>query len=275
MISKKDGNKGKQVNQKTSDFMKKHLSWISFPVADMMDRRKYKNAEKRFRPEKIAWIKGCAKKERCFIVATGPSLTLDDINMLTEEDTFGVNSVFKLFDKTPWRPTYYCLSDKVVYESLREGLMEWQPDHVFYSLKEFECDLDHAIPVLCRAAYPLYPYSRMKIRNEKVFSEDAVKCVYTSATVVYFALQIAVTMGYREIYLLGTDCNYTGTQQHNNLVSYGVKAAANAGQAMFLPYEQAKIYADSHDIKIYNATRGGMLDVFPRVKLEEVLEVRS
>ena len=36
-------------------------------------------------------------------------------------------------------------------------------------------------------------------------------------------------------------------------------------------YRLLKKYADKHGIKIYNATRGGNLEIFPRVKLEDVL----
>ena len=32
----------------------------------------------------------------------------------------------------------------------------------------------------------------------------------------------------------------------------------------------AKKYADEHDIKIYNATRGGKLEVFPRVDFDSL-----
>ena len=37
-------------------------------------------------------------------------------------------------------------------------------------------------------------------------------------------------------------------------------------------YRVVKKYADEHDVKIYNATRGGALEVYDRVVLEDVLE---
>jgi hypothetical protein len=40
---------------------------------------------------------------------------------------------------------------------------------------------------------------------------------------------------------------------------------------MIEAYREAKKYADLHNIKIYNATRGGMLEVFERVDLDKVL----
>ena len=37
-------------------------------------------------------------------------------------------------------------------------------------------------------------------------------------------------------------------------------------------YRQLKSAADKKGVQIYNATRGGMLEVYPRRTLEEVLE---
>lgn len=59
------------------------------------------------RYEQIKKYKDIHQRERCFIVATGPSLTLSDLEVLKNEYTFGMNSIVKLFDKTDWRPTYY------------------------------------------------------------------------------------------------------------------------------------------------------------------------
>ena len=54
--------------------------------------------------------------ERCFIVCTGPSLTVEDCNKLKQEYTISMNSIYKLFDKTDWRPDCYVCFDYVVAE---------------------------------------------------------------------------------------------------------------------------------------------------------------
>ena len=43
---------------------------------------------------------------------------------------------------------------------------------------------------------------------------------------------------------------------------------------MRIGYQAAKEYADAHGIKIVNCTRGGMLETFKRMKLEDVLKER-
>ena len=40
---------------------------------------------------------------------------------------------------------------------------------------------------------------------------------------------------------------------------------------MITAYKVAKKYTERTDVKIYNATRGGMLEVFERVNLDEVI----
>ena len=37
-------------------------------------------------------------------------------------------------------------------------------------------------------------------------------------------------------------------------------------------YQKAKQYAETHGIKIYNATRGGKLEVFERVDFDSLFE---
>ena len=86
-------------------------------------------------------------------------------------------------------------------------------------------------------------------------------------------------MGCTEIYLLGVDCNYTRTNHHafgfspkeETLNSIDTQGEAMA-QNMTAAYRVAREYAESHGITIFNATRGGKLEVFPRISLEEALK---
>jgi len=67
-------------------------------------------------------FKDIHRGKRCFIVATGPSLTLEDVEKIKGEITFGMNSVYKLFDKTDWRPDYYGVIDPWVFDNIQEDL---------------------------------------------------------------------------------------------------------------------------------------------------------
>lgn len=104
------------------------------------------------------------------------------------------------------------------------------------------------------------------------FSDNVAERVFNGYSVTYSMLQIAVYMGFKEIYLLGCDCSYSQdkTKQHFIESGHHDNYASIAGKRMICAYKYAKEFADKHDIKIYNATRGGMLEVFERVNLEDL-----
>ena len=51
--------------------------------------------------------------QKCFIVANGPSLTIEDLEVICNKKiiSFGMNRIYKLYDKTKWRPTFYITQD--------------------------------------------------------------------------------------------------------------------------------------------------------------------
>ena len=77
--------------------------------------------------DKIKNFQNKYKGKRCFIVATGPSLTLEDLNKLNDykEYTFGMNSLVGFFDKTEWRPNFYVLQDCDVYKKNKEQIKKY------------------------------------------------------------------------------------------------------------------------------------------------------
>ena len=66
-----------------------------------------KHFEKTASGKRIALYKNKYTGRRCFIVANGPSLRPEDLDLLHDrgEITFGMNRIYKLFDQTSWRPT--------------------------------------------------------------------------------------------------------------------------------------------------------------------------
>ncbi|MGE8204579.1 6-hydroxymethylpterin diphosphokinase MptE-like protein [Heyndrickxia sp. NPDC080065] len=229
---------------------------------------------KKSRYEKLRQLKNKHKGERCFIVATGPSLTIEDLEKLKNEVTFSMNSICLAFEETNWRPTYYGIQDVGVFNKFEKSIETLEVDCKF--IGETIANQKH-IP----DDYYIYPMNMLNhnIVHHKYhtkFSNDAFAVVYDGYTVTYSLIQLAVFMGFKEIYLLGTDCNYSSNMNHH-FVNYDHvdPSYLSAGDKMICAYEEAKKYADRHQIKIYNATRGGMLEVFERVHLEAVLSNSS
>lgn len=221
---------------------------------------------------KILLYKNIHKEKRCFILATGPSLTFDDINKLKNEYTFGMNSICLTYDKTDWRPTYFAIQDNMVFEKLESVIRKHNEVKTFVSdniTKKYKRENEWII-FPQDSEYHLYEILKGKYFAK--FSDDSYKIVYDGYSIAYSILQLAVYMGFKEIYLLGADCTYANNSKEH-FIDAGVKDRSRiyATQKLVTAYKVAKEFADSHNIKIYNATRGGVLEVFPRVNLDEVL----
>ena len=65
-----------------------------------------------YRPQ-LAKYKDIHKGKRMFLVGNGPSVRLEDLETLHRhgELSFGVKQVYKIFDKTVWRPTYLAMGE--------------------------------------------------------------------------------------------------------------------------------------------------------------------
>jgi hypothetical protein len=221
--------------------------------------------------EKIRSVKNKHRGERCFIVATGPSLTVDDLEKLKGEITFSMNSICLAFDETDWRPTYYGIQFDVLYKELKEHIDKLDVEGVFIAdliLKEIDIKENYFI-------YPLHllNHKRRHSKFNSKFSDDAFSVVYDGYSITHSLIQIAVYMGFKEIYLLGADTTYSSNMHHHfkdyNFVD---PKYTQAGNKMISAYLEAKKYMDKHDVRIYNATRGGMLEIFERVELDEIIQ---
>ena len=228
--------------------------------------------DSRFMPLKA--YKNRFKRKRVFITCTGPSLTIEDLEKLKNEYVFGMNSICLIHDKTAWKPDFYGIQDVAVFEKLKEAILSTDNGVVFapYGYKKsFGTPENWVYWPMC-GSYHLYEL----IYGPKYFTKfhiDGYVRVYDGYSITYSILQLVMYMGFDEIYLLGADCNYLGKQQH--FIEHGnyekPERVADAGDRLSVSYIAAKKYADSHGIKIYNATRGGCLELFPRVNLDDII----
>lgn len=213
--------------------------------------------------------------QRCFIVATGPSLQIKDLDTLHShrEISIGVNHIYKAYSHTLWRPNYYLCCDPVVLKDYSEELHKLEADHKFFGLYyppfwDIPHD-DHTYPF--SVAY--YKYSN----TLPPFSDDFSRGVFEGWSITYPAIQFAVYAGFSEIYLIGCDHNYESSQAGgvgNHFVKDYQPKKLDTPQyqrdKVELAYRSARKYCDAHGIHIYNATRGGKLEVFERVDFDSL-----
>lgn len=225
-------------------------------------------------------FKNIHKGQRCFIIGTGPSLTTEDLELLKDEVCFGSNRIFEIYPRTTWRPTYYMNQDFKLIEKFADEISALEAKALF-------------MPMDVREKFASNPLCRFFVLRHKEFypgdaefSENLHHYMGQGFTVTYGAIQMARYMGFSEVYLLGIDHNYSislnekGVPVMNNGVQDYFKGSKASNQGLNLPrivestmaYMTARKYADKHpDFAIYNATRGGKLEAFERVRLEDVL----
>ena len=226
-------------------------------------------------------LKNKYQGKRCFIIGNGPSLTAKDLDKLKNEYTFAFNRIYLIFDQTDWRPTFYCMQDnKIAKASIAEIKKYIRTPYVFapINLKWYE-------NVDIESDYFFSP----KWAGESVpeFSEDIPRYVGVGNTVAYTAIQIAAYMGFSEVYLLGVDHSFKTFQDKagniitdKNAKDYFCDQYNKDKEQLFIPkldistlsYIAAQQYAEKHTLKIFNATRGGKLEVFPRVNYDSLFD---
>lgn len=279
------------------EFIKNHFPGVIQFVRDIQTLFAYRKKKKEITARnasmhaqyaaKLEKFHNIHKGERCFIVGTGPSLQLSDVDRLKDEYTFGVNSCLTMYDKTTWRATYYGIVDSHTVEIMGEKLNSKEIPVFFYTDYDAVYEGENGI------AFPKDDSENMmletfwkrlfpKLIPDTRFSDDITKVVYTGKSVVYAMLQFAAYMGFSEIYLIGVDCNYAQPQMYSENVTYidfkrkwDQARLQKQGNQMLPQYEVARRYADAHGIKIYNATRGGQLEAFERIDLDKFFEDRE
>lgn len=216
------------------------------------------------------------KGRRCFVIGNGPSLKGMDLSPLKSEITIGCNSLFLMFDRMGFVPTFYTVEDVLVAEdrakelnSLSDTTKVWPMD-VRYCLKPDE--------------HTVYCNFLRRYGSAPRFSDDFVKRVFWGGTVTFLSLQLAYFIGAREINLVGIDHNYQAHTEKDELKGYQITSRTQdvnhfhpdyfgPGYRWHVPqvermersYVAAKSFCDAHSCRIINATVGGKLEVFPRV----------
>lgn len=220
----------------------------------------------------IQHFKNIHKGKRCFIVATGPSLTLADCELLKDEITFGLNSIVKIFGETSWRPTYYVVSDVVPYAACKDLINIDDFEQVFYSSK-----IDKKNKRVCHFSLNPINVYRCELRDHfqnRIFpAKDLEKYFNDSPSVVFSIIQLAMYMGFSEIYLIGQDCNFAQAK-HSDIakIAYKVEPKVRDGEKIIESFQSYQQYLSKNtNVKIFNATRGGLLEVFERVQVENIV----
>lgn len=219
--------------------------------------------------------------ERCFIVGTGKSLKYDDLERIKNEVSFSANSIFLTYSNTSWRPDYYGIIDHFVYaedfSKYAEGdLCEYAKENIFltYKIQNIKNEENVIRLLIHNGNHTKRSLQKRSFKQEK----DISVCVYDCFTVTNMLIDIAVYMGFKEIYLLGIDCDYSTKKVHiEDTLADKVRESKPDyllpnTELMIEGYRLMRDLAEQQGCVIYNATRGGKLEVLERIELETIFK---
>ena len=263
--------------------MRKHeLIWggkaIPVAIRDLLSicfgkqKEKYKNLEA---------FKDIHKGERCFFIGTGPSLLIEDVELLKDEKVFLCNYGIALCKKLSYRPDYYMIVDPTCYQDIQEHMdMELVKTPIVVDMIDFKGGINELHDNenwIHLPGYRAFFYIERALKRKWSFSKNVAKYVFSGGSVIYFCYQLAIYMGFSEIHLLGMDCDYGKNQVHfmsvNDKTDKKLKMNAEWYNNNFLKmHECAKYNCDKNHVAVYNLTNGGNLEIFERKLLKEVLK---
>lgn len=220
---------------------------------------------------------------RCFILGTGPSLKKikkEEFLFLKNEIVFGVNSLYEFDAINEIVPKYYFLLDNHFWgkksNQLRAILDKYDGITLFTSIKAKHF-IDSSNINSSRVQYlysKLYPTDSVNI--------DLHKNLSIGVNVICTAIEVALYMGFKEIYLLGCDFSAFASpydehcydvkesdkkKKKNNLAFY-LKFYSITAQIHYLLNDKAR----QMGCKIINLTENTLLDAYPLSKIESVIK---
>ena len=161
------------------------------------------------------------KGQRCFILATGPSIKEQNLQILRGEICIAVSHFFLHKDLDVIRPSYHVVAPyhppftfadtRILFEGLASRYAGHSVDFFFgyrpYQYSTYDFVRVHPEYRLSNTQYVNYATSIQL--NESNFNDavmwDITKSPFSPRTVIYTAMQLAAYMGCKEMHLLGCD----------------------------------------------------------------------
>lgn len=242
----------------------------------------------------IQCLKDKYKGERVFLIGNGPSLKAEDLESIKDEYSFGCNRIPLIYKDTTWRPTFYIGTDGELIHKKGYDLKlveeNKETEYIFLTTRDFEVTADVSRTIY----FPMI--DRYEVPAD--FSYDICAGVYDARTVVYMALQLIVYMGFKKIVLLGMDGGWPTKigEDGRRIIDYDqpvhfseeyddeeLKEFLNSWvdfnhlkecglRDLVEVWSEVKYFLEKKDIEVLNATRGGRIEVYDRVNLEELFD---
>lgn len=199
--------------------------------------------------KKIADFKNRHEGKRLFILASGPSLKKMDLSPLKKRMVMGLNRSFLIFPDT----YYHCAMDLRLF-------------------KEYKTNLQNTRSLFTLAGRPWgIP---INLLGTEGFSRDLEKGIYSGYTIAYVALQIAVYMGFKEIFYLGLDLKNEGVNTHffgHDYRSKNHETTEFPKMIKMLKFGERAL--SNTNVKVFNCSPVSELECFSKVSYEYAISL--
>lgn len=198
--------------------------------------------------DKIEDFKNRHNDKNLFILASGPSLKELDLSPLDRRITMGLNRSFMAYPE----PYYHCVFDYRLFELYPTELEK------------------------CRVLFTLEgrPFGLpLTLLGSQGFSEDLSEGIYSGYTISYFALQLAIYMGFKRIFFLGLDLKLKEKNTHFFGHDFHSKDHETTEfPKMIRSFETIAPELKARGHQIYNCSEESTLKCFPYMSYEEALK---
>lgn len=196
---------------------------------------------------RVGEFKGLHRAKRAFVLASGPSLADLDLAPLERRIVIGLNRSFLAFEQTH----YHCVMDQRLFDLYPQEL---QRSRYLFTVRDRPFGI--SIPLL----------------GSRGFSFDLEQGIYSGYTIAHFALQLAVYMGFVEIFFLGLDLRLAGPRTH----FFGYDHRSENHEMTEFPKMRACLMEAAELLRptgvlVYNCSPTSTLDCFPKATYEWAL----
>ncbi len=224
---------------------------------------------------RLAKFKNIHQGEDCFLIGNGPSLNKMDLTLLNKYYTFGLNKIFLIFKRVNLQLSYHVSVNKyVIQQSLDPFQLLTCPSFLDYTVSK------GLLPESERIYY-------VNTRAPKGFYGDISSSIAQGGTVTYIAMQIAYSMGFSRVFLVGVDHTFAQKGKPNELQEMKEDDVNHfdpnyfKGQKWQLAdldesersYLMARQYFEKNNRQVLDATVGGQLQIFDKISFEDAIKI--
>lgn len=224
--------------------------------------------------------------DTCFIIGNGPSLKNVDLDLIKKFDTMTMNFFYKSQQFKDFESTYHLAIDPNFYikESLDYLINTYQNHSNTKFIVKYSAYQALKDKADCKRFYFVYP---KLLQHDEFIEINMDKNMTAAINVSIMAVQCAIYMGYKNIYLLGIDFSDFVSSKSEHFYGEGINKVINRGNnsyiqpkgdelrwfsMAFIHHYALRRYAKKKNVNIVNLTEGSMLDAYPIGHLEDILE---